>query len=114
MVAFRFLYLGLLIGTAFALPIYPRSEFDGVDKPSGDGSWTSVPTIVNLLFPGFMRLNAYFCIVRILNPRKHPRKAQDVNQRQTQLVLLISIRVVHPCLQQLQQLQHLVMNLWSL
>ena len=30
MVAFRFLYLGLLIGTALALPVYPRSRIDEV------------------------------------------------------------------------------------
>ena len=74
MVAFRFLYLGLLIGTALALPIYPRYEFDDVDitlrEPSGDEFWErraeSAPqlsTYVNLLFPGgFVRLNAYFCL----------------------------------------------------
>ena len=48
MVAFRFLYLGLLIGTAFGLPIYPRSEFDGVyitlREPSDEPShWSAAP-----------------------------------------------------------------------
>ena len=63
MVAFRFLYLGLLIGTAFALPLYPRSELGDVNiDPSGEELLAQASTVVNLLFPGFVRLNAYFCL----------------------------------------------------
>ena len=59
MVTFRFLYLGLLIGTALGLPVYRRSQtYDVVDIASREPS-----NAVSSLFPGqFVRVSAYFCL----------------------------------------------------
>ena len=66
MVTFRFLYLGLLIGTTLGLPVYPRSQtYDVVDiasrEPGNEGG--SAKGSVSSFFSGeFMRVHAYFCL----------------------------------------------------
>ena len=78
MVAFRFLYLGLLIGTTFALPVYTRSEFDDVyitlREPSGDNPEPPAPAahepVVNRLFPKqLLPADAYIYLQKVQNPK---------------------------------------------
>ena len=78
MVAFRFLYLGLLIGTAFALPVHPRSEIDDVyitlrepsstsDNPnSSEAPQAPAQPGVNPLFPRqLLRADAYIYLQNV-------------------------------------------------
>ena len=60
MVAFRFLYLGLLIGTTFGLPVYPRSQtYDVVDIASREPGSSQSGGHVSSFFSGeFMGVHA--------------------------------------------------------
>ena len=88
MFAFRFLYLGLLIGTAFALPIHPRSEFDDVyitlrEPSSGDNlphssTALALPRVNPLFARQLLRADAYIYLQKV-GPAKGSGHSEGVS-----------------------------------